>query len=366
MTSQGSNFDSQKVCRQLVDQIARLAIGKSIKIMEVCGTHTMAIFRHGIKGLLPPEVEMVSGPGCPVCVTTLEDVDYAVGLAETEGVILATFGDMMRVPGSKSSLEAVRSRGGEVMAVYTPETCLEIARKQPDRQVVFLGIGFETTTPTVAATILLAEALGINNFSVFSRSKTIPAALLYLAGYPKLNLNGFLCPGHVSVVIGAAAYKPVVEQAGIPAVIAGFDPQDILLALLQLIKQVVSNEARVDNQYRRVVSELGNQKAQEMVARVFETADADWRGIGVIPLSGLRFRDAYQRFNAENRFKIKVERVPDSTGCRCGEVLLGKIKPTQCALFGKACDLQNPLGACMVSSEGTCAAYLRYAARGVK
>ncbi len=357
------DFRNPALAENLIEKIRQAAPDHPVRFMEVCGTHTQAIFRYGIRGLLPRNIRLISGPGCPVCVTDQSDIDYALALAREPGVILATFGDMLRVPGSLTTLEKEKNEGAAVKIVYSPHECLKIAQNNPNKKVVFLGIGFDTTTPTVAATILQAEALGLNNFFVFARHKLIPPALQLLASHPDLNLSGFICPGHVSVVIGADAYREVTAAFRIPSVVCGFEPLDIRTTILMLLNQVRDKTARVENQYRRVVTASGNVTAQKIVRRVFTARDAVWRGLGNIPESGLVINQRYQRFDAEANFDIHIESQGELRGCRCGEVLLGKIAPPQCELFGETCSPLNPVGACMVSTEGTCAAYYKYERR---
>ncbi len=333
---------------------------RPVRLMEICGTHTVAIFRAGLRELLPDTIRLISGPGCPVCVTAAEDVDRTIWLAQQPGVILATFGDLVRVPGSQSSLQRERSRGADVRIVYASFDALEIARTHPDRQVVLVGIGFETTAPTVAAAIKQAAALGLNNFSVFTAHKLLPPAMEVLLQAEDIHLDGFLCPGHVSTVIGAKAYQDVAACHGIPCVVAGFEPLDVLQAIVMLVDQLEGRRSEVEIQYRRAVSWEGNVQARDLMDEIFEPADTSWRGLGTIPASGLRIRDRWQRFDATRRFAMPAIRVAEHPGCRCGEVLRGVLQPHQCGLFRKVCTPEQPLGPCMVSSEGTCGAYYRY------
>jgi len=339
--------------------LARTASGP-IRLMEVCGTHTMAIFRFGLKALLPPGLELISGPGCPVCVTATRDVDRAVSLARQPGVTVASFGDMLRTPGSRGSLLQAKAEGGRAEVVYSTLEALDLARRRPDQEVVFLGIGFETTTPTVAASLLQAEREGLKNFSVLSCHKLMPPALEALLASDQVAVDGFLCPGHVTTVIGAQAYQPLAEKYGRPCVVAGFEPTDILQAVLVLVREIAAGRRRVLNQYRRGATWEGNLRAQEIMFRVFEPAEAAWRGLGPIPGSGLRIREAYARFDAARRFDLSVPEAADPPGCRCGEVLRGQIKPPDCPLFRRSCTPDKPVGPCMVSSEGTCSAYYKY------
>jgi hydrogenase expression/formation protein HypD len=329
--------------------------------MEVCGTHTMSAFRFGVRGMLPPNVRLLSGPGCPVCVTPNDYLDRALALGRNKDVVLATFGDMMRVPGSRSSLEKERAGGADVRVVYSPLDALEMARREPSRRVLFLGVGFETTAPLVAASILEARESGAKNFVVLSGHKLVPPALEALLAVKDLKINGFLCPGHVSGIIGADAYLPVARDHKVPCVVAGFEPLDMIQGLLMLLRQVRAKVAEVQNQYARVVTSGGNRKAQEALARVFEPADTAWRGLGTIPRSGLRIREEFRDFDAEAVLPVELPKPPvENPACRCGQVLLGLMTPPECPLFGKACTPDFPVGACMVSSEGTCAAYHKY------
>lgn len=326
--------------------------------MEVCGTHTMVIARHGLRQLLPATLRLVSGPGCPVCVTAMADLDRVVALARRPDVTLATFGDLVRVPASGTTLAAERARGADVRVVYSPRDALRLAEADPGREVVFVGIGFETTAPTTAATLLEAEARGIANFSLLSLHKTMPAALRALLDLGETPLDGFLLPGHVSVVTGSECYRFLADEYGVGGVVTGFEPRDVLEGLLMLVRQ---EEPAVAIQYRRAVRAQGNQVAQRLLAEVFEPCDADWRGLGVVPGSGLAIRARHAERDAARRFGLEPagpSREP--AGCRCGEVLRGVLEPDACSLFGRACTPEHPVGACMVSSEGSCAARFRY------
>jgi hydrogenase expression/formation protein HypD len=333
---------------------------RPLRLMEICGTHTVAIFRSGLRELLPTTVRLISGPGCPVCVTAAEDIDKAIWLAQQPGVIVTTFGDLLRVPGSASSLHAERAKGADVRLIYSSFDALQMAREHPDRQVVLLGIGFETTAPTVAAAIKQAASEKIANFSVFSAHKLLPPAMEALLAQGDLRVDGFLCPGHVTTVIGAAAYREVAHRYRVPCVVAGFEPLDILQAIVMLVDQVANGRAEVAIQYRRAVSWEGNRQAQAILNEVFEAVDAPWRGLGVIPLSGLGFRESWRAYDVRERFVMPRITVAEHPGCRCGEVLRGVIDPPGCRLFRKVCTPEQPLGPCMVSAEGTCGAYYRY------
>lgn len=332
-----------------------------VQFMEVCGTHTMAVFRSGLNALLPDKVKLLSGPGCPVCVTDIGFVDQAIALARQPTVTVATFGDMLRVPGSRESLEQARADGASVEVVYSPLDALKLARDHTSRHIVFLGIGFETTAPTIAWTIKEAAETGVKNYSVLSAHKTMPHAMAGLLSDNDIKIDGFLCPGHVSVIIGARAYQPLAEQFKTPCVIAGFEAPDVAAAIRMLLKQVIAGQAFVENQYRRSVTPEGNKTAQDVLADVFEEADAHWRGLGEIPRSGLAIKSRYSDYDATRRFpNLDLPPVVEHRGCRCGDVLRGTCTPQDCPLFGNACTPANPVGACMVSSEGTCAAYYKY------
>ena len=336
--------------------------GRSVHIMEVCGSHTMAIGRYGIRPLLPENVELISGPGCPVCVTDPGYIDAAITLAE-RGAIVATFGDMVRVPGSSSSLTACRSAGGDVRVCYSPSVALELAKRNPHREVVFLAVGFETTIAPVVSLVEDALAEGVKNLSLLTAFKLVPPALKALLADPDIQIDAFLCPAHVSAIIGANAYEPFASGNHVPCVIAGFEPLDILYGTHGILKQILAREARVDNRYARVVRAEGNVKAQERIARYLAPVDAAWRGIGAIPASGLGLRPEYAAFDAEIRFGVPVGAGHQHAGCRCGDVIKGKLRPTECGLFARACTPENPIGPCMVSAEGTCAAYFKYELR---
>lgn len=331
-----------------------------VALMEVCGTHTMAIARSGIRSLLPANLKLLSGPGCPVCVTAQGDIDTVIELAERPEVTLVTFGDMLRVPGSESSLQEARSRGADIRVAYSPLDALEIARHNPERQVVFLGIGFETTAPAVAVCIDQAQEEGIANFSVLSLHKVVPPALEALFSDPEIRVDGLICPGHVSIVTGLEPYQELAGRYGKPCVVTGFEAVDILEGIVMLLRQLRQGEARAEIQYQRVVRSQGNPIARELIDRVFQTSEVRWRGLGTIPDSGLQLRPAYRHLDAYQRFNLQPKEDRPIKGCACGDVLMGKVTPHQCKLFGKACTPLNPVGPCMVSHEGACAAYYRY------
>ena len=334
---------------------------RPLQIMEVCGGHTHSIFRYGIEGMLPKEIELVHGPGCPVCVLPMGRVDDCLAIAARPDVILATFGDAMRVPGSKESLMQAKAGGADVRMVYSPMDALALARRHPDRDVVFFGIGFETTMPSTALTVLQAEREGIENFSVFCNHITIIPTIKAILDSPDLHLDGFVGPGHVSMVIGTKPYAFIAEVYRKPMVVAGFEPLDILQSIWMVLKQIKDGRAEVENQYARIVPEAGNEMALDAVTRVYELRESfEWRGLGSIDHSGVRLRDAYAHFDAERKFAVPGVKIADPKSCQCGEVLKGIIKPWQCKVFGTACTPEVPLGALMVSSEGACAAYYQY------
>jgi hydrogenase expression/formation protein HypD len=354
-------YRDPQLAKDLIERLRRRTFSKKhIRLMEICGTHTVSIFRSGLKELLPGQIRLISGPGCPVCVTANEDIDRAIWLSGRPGVIITTFGDLARVPGSSSSLHIERSKGADVRIVYATLDALKIARENPDREIVFIGIGFETTSPTIAAAVRQAAAQGVHNFSVLSAHKLLPPAMRALLDAREVKIDGFLCPGHVSIVIGAGAYGEVAEKYATPCVITGFEPLDILQGISLLVDQVESGRAEVQNQYRRAVTWEGNSAARKLIDEIFEPADATWRGMGIIPKSGLRFRPEWTKFDAARRFEMPEIKVREHPGCKCGEVLRGVISPPECGLFRTACSPRAPKGPCMVSSEGTCGAYYRY------
>uniref|UniRef100_A0A7V1EIJ1 Hydrogenase formation protein HypD n=1 Tax=candidate division WOR-3 bacterium TaxID=2052148 RepID=A0A7V1EIJ1_UNCW3 len=326
-----------------------------ISIMEVCGTHTMAIAKSGIRRMLPENLKLLSGPGCPVCVTPQEVIDWTIELAKKKEVIVTTFGDMVRVPGTEGSLEIYHP-----VVLYSVRDSLNIARENPKKDVVFIGVGFETTSPTVAATILEADAKNIKNFYIVPAFKLIPPALEFIAHSPQIKINGFILPGHVSTIIGSKPYESIAKKYHIPGCITGFEPIDILMGIKDIIEQIINKEARIDIEYKRVVKPAGNQVALRILERVFKPVDSSWRGIGKIPKSGLTLKKEFERFDATKRYDIKVLKSKEPKGCLCGKILLGLKIPPECPLFAKKCTPGNPIGACMVSSEGSCAAYYRY------
>ena len=360
-------FRDAAKARILVTEIEALVSSMNIpanrplQIMEVCGGHTHSIFRYGIEGMLPKAIELVHGPGCPVCVLPIGRVDDCISIAERPEVILATFGDAMRVPGSQKSLQVAKAEGADVRMVYSPMDALALARNNPLREVVFFGLGFETTMPSTALTILQAAHEEITNFSVFCNHITIVPTIKAILDSPELQLDGFLGPGHVSMIIGTAPYEFIANHYHKPFVVAGFEPLDILQSLWMVLKQIKEGRSEVENQYARIVQTGGNAPALQAVQQVYELREFfEWRGLGSIDHSGVRLRDTYARFDAERRFAIPNVTIADPQSCQCGEVLKGVLKPWQCKVFGSACTPETPLGALMVSSEGACAAHYQY------
>jgi hydrogenase expression/formation protein HypD len=351
---------AQVIAHTIAEKIKQMTLEAPIHFMEVCGGHTNAIFKFGIRDLLPASLHLLSGPGCPVCVTPNWFIDAAIELSRQPGVIITTFGDMIRVPGSHSSLLAERAKGHDIRICLSPSDAVAIAKDNPGKKTVFLGIGFETTAPGIAVSILEAEKKGISQYFVLSALKTIPEALCALVESEDSNIQGFICPGHVSVITGLSIYKPIAEQFGIPCVVSGFEPTDILSTIDMIVTQIAEGRAAVENQYRRTVKEEGNRTAQAMIQKVFTRCDSRWRGIGTIPASGLSLNDDYADFDALRIFNIELPEERETPGCICGQIMRGVKIPLQCTLFASACTPENPKGACMVSAEGTCAAYYRY------
>ncbi|MFA4915297.1 MAG: hydrogenase formation protein HypD [Syntrophales bacterium] len=352
-------FNDRNLCLSLVKKIDSLLGGSEVSIMEVCGTHTMAIFRGGLRSLLPPPIRLLSGPGCPVCVTPTSYLDKAVALSEKEKVIIATFGDMMRVPGSNSSLEKQKAAGKEIRVVYSPLEALNIAENNPDKKVVFLAVGFETTSPTIAVTAIEARKRGILNFYLLSGHKRVPPALESLVRDGDLKVDGFILPGHVSTIIGVKPYLFLAEY-GLPSVICGFEPLDILQGICMILRQIKEERAEVEVQYSRVVKNEGNAEAMALLHDIFIETDSEWRGLGPIAGSGYNLRKEYGDLDANQVFSLMDTASVETDGCICGQILKGLKIPNQCPHFGKSCIPSSPVGACMVSSEGTCAAYYKY------
>ncbi|MDY7086086.1 MAG: hydrogenase formation protein HypD [Actinomycetota bacterium] len=352
-------FSNPDLARRLVDQIHAVTT-RPWAMMEVCGGQTHSIIRHGIDQLLPEGVEMIHGPGCPVCVTPLEIIDKALAIAAQPGVIFCSFGDMLRVPGSSQDLFGIKSAGGDVRVVYSPLDALKLARENPDRQVVFFGIGFETTAPANAMTVYQARRLGIPNFSLLVSHVLVPPAIAAIMESPRCRVQAFLAAGHVCSVMGTAEYPPLAEKYSVPIVVTGFEPLDILEGIRRTLIQLESGRHELENAYPRAVPAEGNVAAMAMLRDVFEVTDRTWRGIGTIPGSGWRLSERYREFDAELRFDVSGLHTQESALCRSGEVLQGLLKPNECAAFGKQCTPRNPLGATMVSAEGACAAYYAY------
>ena len=355
-------FRDASLGRALSSEIsAVLEPGRCYKLMEICGGHTYSIYRYGIDGLLPDAVELVHGPGCPVCVLPMGRVDDAIAIAHEPNVIFTCFGDILRVPGSRGSLLEAKAEGADVRIVYSPLDALAMARRNPDREVVFLAIGFETTAPSTALTLRRAKAEGMANFSCICNHVTIVPPLRALLDSPKMQLDGFIGPGHVASVVGARPFQFIPAEHGRPMVISGFEPLDVLQSIHMLLAQLATGRCEVENQYKRVVPWEGNPRALEVMAEVFELREQfEWRGLGVIPRSGLKLSAAYAELDAERRYTVPGMRVADPEACQCGEVLTGAIKPWECKVFGTACTPERPIGTCMVASEGACAAFFNY------
>jgi hydrogenase expression/formation protein HypD len=355
-------YRSGDVARNLAEKIASMVEpGRKYKFMEVCGGHTHAIYKHGVEDLLPDEIDLIHGPGCPVCVIPMGRQDDAIAIAERPGVIFTTFGDMMRVPGSNGSLLEAKARGADVRMVYSPLDALKIARDNPDREVVFFAIGFETTTPSTALTLKRAQAEGVRNFSLFCNHVTIIPAIRAILDSPDLRLDGFVGPGHVSTVIGLRPYRFIAGDYRKPVVVSGFEPLDVLQGVYMILSQLREGRAEVENQYSRVVRDEGNPLALRAIAETMELRTTfEWRGLGFISQSALKLRPEFADWDAEIRFELPGVRVADPKACQCGEVLKGVIKPWECKVFGTACTPDHPIGTCMVSSEGACAAYYNY------
>jgi hydrogenase expression/formation protein HypD len=354
-----SAFRDPVIAKGLIEAINATDTGP-VKIMEVCGTHTVSIAKNGLRAVMPERVTLLSGPGCPVCVTANPDIDGAIELAKQPDVVVTTFGDMMKVPGSYSSLAKEKAEGRDVRIVYSPLDAIAMAKNEPDKQVVFVAVGFETTAPLIAAAILRAQASGLENFSVFSAHKTVPAALGALINDPEVEIDAFILPGHVSTIIGSEPYEFLAKEHHVPGVITGFEPVDVLQGVYMILKQLEEGRAEIEIAYHRGVMPEGNPHARKMVEQVFEPEDADWRGIGVIPGTGLAIRKEFEHYDAAKRIPVTPPEPKDIKGCQCGEVLRGITLPFECRLFGRGCTPEHPIGPCMVSSEGSCAAYYRF------
>ena len=354
-------FRNGNLARRMATEITNISKGQKFKFMEVCGGHTHTIFKHGIEDILPENIELIHGPGCPVCVLPMGRIDDAIAIAKTEGTIFTTFGDMMRVPGSQGSLLDAKAAGADVRFIYSPLDALNIARQNPKKEVVFFAIGFETTAPSTAVTLLQAKNEDIHNFSVFCNHVTIIPTIKAILDSPDLRLDGFIGPGHVSMVIGLRTYQFIARDYQKPVVISGFEPLDIIQSILMLLKQYQTGKVVVENQYKRVVRPEGNLKSLEVIAQTMELRPYfEWRGLGFITHSALKIRSDFVQWDAEERFEVPGLQVADPKACQCGEVLKGVIKPWECKVFGTACTPETPIGSCMVSPEGACAAYFNY------
>ncbi len=354
-------FRNGNLARRMATEITNISKGQKFKFMEVCGGHTHTIFKHGIEDILPENIELIHGPGCPVCVLPMGRIDDAIAIAKTEGTIFTTFGDMMRVPGSQGSLLDAKAAGADVRFIYSPLDALKIARQNPKKEVVFFAIGFETTAPSTAVTLLQAKNEDIHNFSVFCNHVTIIPTIKAILDSPDLRLDGFIGPGHVSMVIGLRTYQFIARDYQKPVVISGFEPLDIIQSILMLLKQYQTGKVVVENQYKRVVRPEGNLKSLEVIAQTMELRPYfEWRGLGFITHSALKIRSDFVQWDAEERFEVPGLQVADPKACQCGEVLKGVIKPWECKVFGTACTPETPIGSCMVSPEGACAAYFNY------
>ena len=354
-----NEYRNPELGKKLLERIHRRS-RKPARLMEFCGGHTVAIFKHGLRQLLPANIEMLSGPGCPVCVTASADLDKAIALGRLPGVIITSFGDMVRVPGSRSSLQQAKAEGADVRIVYSAQDALAIARDNPGKSVVFIGIGFETTAPTIAASVLQAEAEKIKNYYILSLHKVCPPIMRAILDLGEVRLDGIICPGHVSAIIGSHPYQFIADEYHIACAISGFEPIDILLAVDSLVDQIESGQPKVEIAYRRGVKPEGNQSALRLMETVFEIGDANWRGIGVVPASGLQLRTKYEKFDAEKNFDIDAGPTREPKGCICGSILRGVSTPRECRLFRRTCTPEHPVGPCMVSSEGSCATYYQY------
>jgi len=357
-----TEYRSGDIAAGLAERIAELAVaGTTYKLMEICGGHTHAIYRHGIEDLLPAEIQLVHGPGCPVCVIPMGRQDDALAIAQEPGVIFTTFGDMLRVPSTNGSLLDAKAQGADVRMVYSPLDALRLARENPDREVVFFAIGFETTAPSTALTLLRARTEGVRNFSVFCNHVVVVPALRAILDAPDLQLDGFIGPGHVSTVIGTTPYEFIPAEYAKPVVVSGFEPLDVLASIYMLMRQLTEGRCEVENQYARVVSAAGNERALAAIHETMELRDTfEWRGLGFIERSAMKLREEFAAFDAERRFTLPGARVADPPACQCGEVLRGVLRPWECKVFGTACTPERPIGTCMVSSEGACAAYYNY------
>lgn len=347
------------ICLDMAAGIRKIS-KRPMNIMEVCGGHTMSIRKNGVHKMVGDNIKLISGPGCPVCVTSIRDIDKAIALSKTENVAVCTFGDMLYVPGTTGSLAGARAEGADVRTVYSPHDALKFADSEPEKEFVLISIGFETTAPTAAACVVEAGKRGLENFSVLSLNKTMPEALKAVLGDESCKIDALICPGHVSAITGTAMYRPVVDDLGISCCVAGFEPADLLRAIYLLAETFEKGESALINAYERAVKEEGNAKARYIMMEVFDPCDAEWRGCGVIPASGLKINDDLAAFDAEKKFDLQLPEAKEVPGCICGDILRGTRQPVDCPLFGNGCDPMAPKGACMVSSEGTCAAWYKY------
>ncbi len=353
-----NEFRDKRLANLVIKQIKKNS-KKKVSLMEVCGGHTMAIRKYGIQDLLPSSIQLISGPGCPVCVTSKSFIDKIIEYSKLKNNIITTYGDLIRIPGSTSSLLLEKAKGADIRIIYSTLEAIKLAKEYVDKKVIFPAIGFETTTPATAVAIMEAEKLELKNFLIVSAHKTMPNALISLLESDSI-IDGFIGPGHVSTIAGAKIYTDIVNKYNIPVTVSGFEPLDILHSILMLVNNIEKSQAKLDIQYARAVSYDGNLKAQQLVDTYFEPVSAFWRGIGIIPKSGLKLRKAYQHFDAENVFPIDIKETKTPKECLCGNILRGLNQPTDCKLFGKTCTPENPVGACMVSSEGSCAAYYKF------
>ncbi len=354
-----NEYRDPELGKKLLDRIHRRS-KKPARLMEFCGGHTVAIFKHGLRQLLPENIEMLSGPGCPVCVTASADLDQAIALSRLPDVIITSFGDMVRVPGSYSSLQRAKADGADVRIVYSVQDALAIARDNPEKSVVFIGIGFETTAPTIAASVLQAEQERINNYYILSLHKLCPPIMKTLLDLGEVRLNGIICPGHVSTIIGSHPYQFIPDDYNIACVVSGFEPLDILLCVDMLVNQIETGQPKIEIAYRRGVKPEGNTQAVRLMETVFEVSEANWRGIGTVPSSGLQLKPQYEKFDADKKFDIDAGPTREPEGCLCGSILRGVSTPLDCRLFRKTCTPEHPVGPCMVSAEGSCATYYHY------
>ncbi|CUN50742.1 hydrogenase formation protein HypD [Clostridium disporicum] len=353
------SFKNPKLVKEILEKLKRFN-NEDITIMEVCGTHTMSILKSGLKELLPQNIKLISGPGCPVCVTPQEYIDMAIELCKKENVIITTFGDLVRVPGTHSSLQKEKALGRDIRVVFSPLDSLEIAKSNLDKEVVFLGVGFETTAPIIALTVYNAKEKGIDNLSILNSLKTMPNVMKSLVSNKELKVDGFICPGHVAAVIGAEAFENLSIEEKLPLVIAGFEPLDIISAIYRLVEMKANGESKLENLYTRIVKNKGNEKALNILNTVFQLSDSQWRGFGIIEGTGFKFKENYKNYDTKNKFNINIVNSQINKGCICGEILRGVKNPYDCKLYGKVCTPVTPIGACMVSEEGTCAAYYKY------